>query len=245
MKKIFATVLFVFIAVTSYAQLKGSSIYIGGVIPYNGHTFGAVVGYKYQFALPVEGLGVIINADFSLDGSSQKVIRANQDAYDMVTSSYNFDTEDSKVSLHNPVYFNIPVRAGVNYSYPIKNIRLWAETSFGLNMVFRSNLSYSAYRWYGNEISGQSGERHYYATTKYKPGFAFAWNTGIGVLLKDRYSIGLALQGVGKYKLKSVLSEDYKRYYNSSSGSFVKDTELEKVTVRSSVQFQIRFGFHF
>ena len=49
MKKLFVTLLAITTATCAFAQIKGSSIYIGGVMPYEGHTFGAVIGYKYQF----------------------------------------------------------------------------------------------------------------------------------------------------------------------------------------------------
>ena len=214
-------------------------------MPYEGHTFGAVIGYKYQFDLPVTGLGVILGADLNLDGTSKDVKNLYQENYDIITSEHNFDTEDSEVSIHYPLYFNIPIKAGLNYSYQIKQIRLWAEAAAGMNIAFRSNTNYSAYRWYDNYTSGQSGERHYYMITRYKPGFAFAWNTGIGIMFKDTYSIGINIQGLGKYKVKSVLYEDFKRYYNSSKGSYTEETELEPTNSNSVVQVQIRFGFHF
>lgn len=245
MKNLFITLLAITTATCAFAQIKGSSIYIGGVMPYDGHTFGAVIGYKYQIDLPVPGLGVILGADLTLDGTSKDVKDLNQEAYDRITSEFNFDTDDSEVSIHYPLYFNIPIKAGLNYSYQIKQIRLWVEAAAGMNMAFRSNTNYSACRWYDNEISGQTGERHYYAITKYKPGFAFAWNTGIGIMFKDAYSIGINIQGLGKYKVKSVFNEDFKRYYNSSKGSYTKETELGPTNNNSAALVQIRFGFHF
>lgn len=245
MKKLIITLLAISFATCTFAQIKGSSIYIGGVFPYDGHTFGAVIGYKYQFGLPVTGLGVIIGADLNLDGTSKDVKKLNNEKYDIISSSYNFDTDDSKVSIRYPLYFNVPIKAGLNYSYQIKQIRLWAEAAVGMNMAFRTNQNYSAYRWYNNQTSGQSGERHYYTITKHKPGLAFAWNTGIGIMFKDAYSIGINVQGIGKYKVKPVLYEDYKKYYNSSKGSYTKETELDPIENKSAVQVQIRFGIHF
>ncbi|MCM1177608.1 MAG: hypothetical protein NC308_01950 [Clostridium sp.] len=110
-----------------------------------------------------------------------------------------------------------------------------------MNMAFRSNLNYSAYKY----SEKYSGDRHYYITTKSKPGFAFSWNTGAGVLFKETYSIGVNVQGIGEYEYKSVTIEDYKKYTNSSKGAFVKETENTPNRVKSSALVQIRFGFHF
>ena len=59
MKRSFIIAAFLLITASAVAQVSGSSVYVGIAMPRKASSAGPVLGYKYQYDLPVAGLGVI------------------------------------------------------------------------------------------------------------------------------------------------------------------------------------------
>lgn len=251
MTSIIFAILFVS-CLSSLAQTAGSSIYLGVTMPRDGVSAGPLFGYKFQYDLPITGLGLIATADFTLNMLDKDSRNSAKTAFENWLNLNNYDDEESVVKQRNPVNFAIPLNVGVNYSYPFGRIRVWAESAIGFAPLFSSRQVWKAdkyeYHSYDSDYSDKtitsSGNRHYYDIWKYKPALAFSYKIGIGAMLDNEWSLGLDVSGLSGYKQKSVHKEDCKRYYNSNSGAFVKETE-NKIKAEGSAYVALRIGYHF
>jgi hypothetical protein len=63
-------------------------------------------------------------------------------------------------------------------------------------------------------------------------------------MLDQKYSLGLYVDGVSKYKQKTLHVEDVKPYWNTEKGSYSRDTQGE-IKNKGYAYVSIRFGYHF
>ena len=243
------------ITASAFGQVAGSSVYVGIAMPRKGCSAGPVLGYKYQYDLPVKGLGIIGSADFTLYGMNKDLRQVADKAFDDWKKSFNYDDADAKTRHREPVNFAVPINFGANYHYSFGRIAPWAEAGIGFAPVFTSKQVYKGEKSesvrhestnsHGRPtVSYDSGTRHYYQITKYKPTVAFSWKIALGAILDQKYSVGLSIDGLAKYKQKTVLSEDVKPYWNTNKESYTRKTEGESTT-SGYASVSLRFGYHF
>ena len=254
MKKIFSFAALLLITTSAIAQTEGSSVYLGIAMPRKGYSAGPVIGYKYQYNLPLEGLGLIGAVDFTLNGWNKKTSEISKNTFNGWLSINNYDDADTKTKYSEPTNFAIPINFGVNYSYPFGRIRAWAEAAIGFAPVFTSrqvwkadeheSVSYESTTSKRPHKVTNSGWRHNYQIVKYRPTVAFSWKIALGGMLDQKYSLGLDIDGLSKHRQKTILKEDVKPYWNSEKNSYTRETEGENMT-KGFAYVSLRFGYHF
>jgi hypothetical protein len=178
-------------------------------------SLGFGIGYRASYSFPI-GMGSVapfVGIDIlwnTIDGEwSDKY----SDAY--------FDV---------PTYFNVPLMAGINYTYEEvwDNITPFGEFGVGTDFL-----------WITHEGTGST--TNYFA---YKPTFAFSWMIGAGVYFGKYVSAGLYYYGMGKHTIDytSGTMED-----NSVAATQVMTNDAlgmgrQQRTVGS---LMFRVGFHF
>lgn len=175
------------------------------------------LGFKYQFPIPqIENLRFLIGAEVMWNP-------LNSDAKDCIDEIIETEMgEDVNTTLPN--YLNIPLMAGLNYSFGLtEKVKLYGELGLGLNVRIATKFMFD------NEEDG--------ATIKYDNATSFAYQLGVGVLF-DKVSIGLHWYNLGSVKVKGEVTpwDDY--YGRSESESFTfKELSTSMLT--------LKVGFHF
>lgn len=165
------------------------------------------LGLKYQFSIPqIENLRFLIGAEVMWNP-------LNSDAKDYIEN----EVMEEDVNTALPNYLNIPLMAGLNYSFGLtEKVKLYGELGLGLNIRIVTKFMFG-------------GEE----TVKYHNATSFAYQLGVGVLF-DKVSIGLHWYNLGSVKVKGeVTSWDW-----SESESFTfKELSTSMLT--------LKVGFHF
>lgn len=206
------------------------------------------LGFKYQFSIPqIENLRFLIGAEVMWNP-------LNSDAKDYIdeiieTQKAENQTADyMDVNTTLPNYLNIPLMAGLNYSFGLTDkVKLYGEFGIGLNVRIATKFMLE------NEERGSFWDEYGYyyeyagsseITYKYDNATSFAYQLGVGVLF-DKVSIGLHWYNLGSVKVKgemeqitnvTVYNDD--SYYDSNKESF-KWKEL------STSMLTLKIGFHF
>jgi hypothetical protein len=150
------------------------------------------IGYKYYNPLSAKNLSLVFGLDVFYNG-------LNSDAKDEF-----FDDDDVDYSL--PVYLNIPVTVGLNYTHPLNDaIGLYGEFALGANFSKITN--------YAEE---EDDEEMSYA---FDPAFTFCYGLEAGVFINKKFSIGLRYSQLGSNKFK------YKWEYSDGQGNDDDDDE--------------------
>ena len=204
------------------------------------------LGFKYQFSIPqIEHLRFLIGAEVMWNP-------LNSDAKDYIdeiieTQKAENQTADyMDVNTTLPNYLNIPLMAGLNYSFGLtEKVKLYGELGLGLNIRIATKFMLE------NEERGSIYDEYYYydyagraeVTFKYDNATSFAYQLGVGVLF-DKVSIGLHWYNLGSVKVKGKMTSstsityDYDNYYDSYSESFTwKELSTSMLT--------LKVGFHF
>lgn len=153
------------------------------------------VGLKLKFDIhSVSGLGVVVGADFFYNGMNSDV----KDASD--------DDENGDITL--PKYLNIPVMVGLNYEHAISSsCKLYGEVALGLNFRIITDITVE-----GFAQSNYDGSMYpYELTIDYDRATSFGFQLGAGIVVNDRYSLGLHyyILGSSKIKAESVFESEY------------------------------------
>ena len=191
-----------------------------------GAGMGFNLGMKMHFPIQsIKGLSVVATADFFYNGPNSDVKDFRDDMVDdMLTYRDDY-------TLTLPKYINVPIMVGANYKYGVsKTAQLWGEGTLGLNIGKITALSINA-------VDGNSEgnlKRSYTSNT------SFAFQIGAGVILSNKFSIGVHYYALGGQKVEGKWAEE------EIFGGTV-DTEDGKFTFRTinpSI-FAIKVGFHF
>ena len=189
-----------------------------------GAGMGFTAGLKLKFGTSLKGLGVIMTVDGIYNGLNSDV----KDWFEDLESSWE---KEGDVTMKTPKYINVPLMAGVNYSYDINpKIGIYGEAGLGANLRYITNLFL--------EVKDSGWKES--ITIKYDPAFTLAYQLGAGVEINKNTTVGINVYNLGAGKVTGKITE--KESYNGSSDS---DSERFKYKRVTPTMVMLRVGFKF
>ncbi|MDD4848358.1 MAG: hypothetical protein PHR53_06315 [Bacteroidales bacterium] len=217
----------------------------------SGARIGLDVGLKYRFKIHKKwqafvGANLIWNP---VKKSFQEEIENNISLF----------TEDYKV--RSGQYFQIPVMAGVNYTYnPSDEFGIFVDAGCGVNIVQRSPFEVN--RTLKNNLL-QTKAYDVNIKSTYKTLYNFAFQAGIGAVVKNRYMIAVHYYGLGNMrsegttkidgldKIANDLNENILQTFpflagtNENPDKWDKSVDFKSDTKRFSQAISFTFGIRF
>ncbi len=152
----------------------------------SGAEIGFNIGCKSLFPLNNKNLGIFIGADLNYN-SLKKGVK------DDVKES--FENLGINTSITYFKYINVPVIAGLNYTYKANDqLSMFGDLGLGADFFKVTDMTIKA-----------SGEKFNF---NYKTSAQFAYKIGYGLLLHDRYSVELNYNGLGKHTVEGKMKHD-------------------------------------
>jgi opacity protein-like surface antigen len=161
-------------------------------------TTGLTIGAKYFYTVSnTKGLSLTLGVDILQNGISQDFKDNLQQSMNETLSSLYGSTMGEIYKAHSSIkymnYINVPVIAGLNYKLDVdKKVALFGDAGLGFNFSNITNLVMEV------SYAGQSQT----AKVKFDPQTKFAIQLGGGILIQDKYSIGLHYNQLGCYKFR-------------------------------------------
>lgn len=188
---------------------------------------GFYLGYKFLSPLGSKELfwtfnaGIMyndLNSDFQAD--TEEELRGSD--------YYSADLESSFSK-----YLNIPILVGLQYEKVISsNTKLYGEVGIGINYLKLTDMSFS---W---DFYDSGSTYDFDLSMSFKPSIQLGYKLGGGILINDKYAIGLSYMGLGSHKLKYVISA-------SIDGDSEESDELRFDEALSISSFNITLGYRF
>ena len=170
---------------------------------------GLYLGYKYM--KPINSNGLYWMADIGL-------------MFNPMQKFFREDLKDvSEGDLKIPKYFNVPVTGGIHYERPVSNLRLFGEAGLGVNMLYITKL--------------ETGNRDLTYTIKHKPSLKLAFRIGAGVVLKEKYTIGLNYFALGAHRarIEGIVEFDGER--ETERDRFNRSLSVSTLNILSGFRF--------
>ena len=189
---------------------------------------GANIGVKAKYNISgLKGLGIIATADVLFNTAADFDIKEVYEGRNIL-SEYLYST-----------YINIPVMVGANYNYAINDkVSIWGEAAVGANLRIITSDIFDDKRSYGMDIID-------YTEINYDNCFTLGFQAGLGVMLKNKYSIGLHYYNLGN----KAVTEKYTEIidFTNASGHHYANIINEPRTKPplKTTMLLIRFGYHF
>jgi opacity protein-like surface antigen len=147
---------------------------------------GLNVGVKYVYLLNDKGLGLYFGADFNYNG-------LQRDVREDIEDELQFGSSNVDITFYK--YINVPVTTGVQYRVKVNDkISLFGDVGVGLDFLKITNLTMKV----DNEEAGAS----------FKSSTELAYKIGGGILINDKFMVGLHHNGLGDHSVKSQLKYD-------------------------------------
>lgn len=191
-----AIVITIFLAGNVYSQ-GGFSVHAGPAFPLSdfgdddlfndddagGAGVGINLGGKYIYKLNDKGLGLYLDVDFILNG---------------LKSSVKDDIEDdmgSGMDITYMKYINVPITAGLHYAFNAnEKFALFADLGIGADFLKVTKMTL--------EEDNEELAINYDLSTQ------LAYKFGVGLLISDKYLIGLHYNGLGKHDMEGEIEYD-------------------------------------
>lgn len=174
-----------------------------------GASVGLNLGCKYIYELNNKGLGLFLGADFNLNGlkSSEKdQIKGEGEIND------NIDIKYYK-------YINVPIIGGLNYTFKAnEQVALFVDLGIGADFFKVTNMTM--------ESANEEWEIKFHLSSR------LAYKFGGGLLIQDKYIIGLNYNVLGKHDAKAEIE------YN---GDTLDPEDFEKKVDILTLTFGIKF----
>ncbi len=189
---------------------------------------GANIGVKAKYNISgLKGLGIIATADVLFNTAADFYIKEVDEDEDYLTEYFY------------SAYINIPVMVGANYNYAINDkVSIWGEAAIGANLRIITSDIFDDKRSYGMDIID-------YTEINYDNCFTLGFQAGLGVKLKNKYSIGLHYYNLGN----KAVTEKYTEIidFTNASGHHYANIINEPRTKPplKTTMLLIRFGYHF
>lgn len=195
-------------AVTADA-ITGSHVPLTRTDAGKGAAFGFGAGYRasYRFDIGMGEVSPFLSGDFFFN-------MIKSDLRDEYATAY----------MDAPMYFNIPILAGISYNYDELNTRFpiipFGEFGVGADIFM---------------ITSEGANNN---TFSYKPSTTVAWMVGAGVYLGNYVSVGAYYYGLGKHPI------DYtQKTLDNNAVAALQNTTMER-QLRNLGTLAIRVGFH-
>ncbi|MGM9810002.1 MAG: hypothetical protein ACI30J_03930 [Paludibacteraceae bacterium] len=240
-----------------FAQKSEFAVYGGGAFPVGkwadaGASSGFDVGFKYQYNLPVKGLGVFGTFDVIFNGLTK-------DAKNIYNNINDVDKYDTYKRI-TPKTLNFPIMAGVNYRWDFNDkVGIWAETALGVNICKTTN-----YRFRGTIESETVSSKYYYSYDKINRSTIIetkayancAYQLGVGAIFWQHMSVGVhfyVFGGADKIETETYETTTHDSRYRIGKDSQEKhsvktdksESEFASQDVVNSPFFCIRLGYVF
>lgn len=197
---------------------------------YGGANLGFNVGFKFVNHTKAEGLGFM----FTVDGMFN-MLKNNIKAEDFVPY-YVPEIEGIAINVKNPKYLNLPIMAGLNYSFRFnRNFGAFVEAGAGVNARFITPCKITAYD-YTLELKPD-----YTFKSSYTAKFCFTYQVGLGFTIKDAIYLGINYFNLGS---ATVEGSTEKLLKTTASAPVVGETETFKYGQLATRMFVIRLGIH-
>jgi len=174
---------------------------------------GVYVGYKLLNPLKADGLFTTFSIGVMYNGLQTDF----KDEWE--------DEMEDDMELKLPSYVNIPVLVGLQYEKSLSTgLSLFGEAGIGANVLQITKFT----------LSDDSNE----SKTTFKPSFALGYKFGGGIVLNNKYSLGLTYLGLGSHKVKYEES-----FESDEDGSDSEDGKFEKALPISSLNITLGIRF--
>jgi hypothetical protein len=173
---------------TFSSSFSGFQLHGGVFLPQGDFDDVAATGYNLGFKVykpisSVDGLSWFVGADALYNGLDKDFKKALVEE----TKIEDFD------SYTLPVFLNVPITGGVNYAYKINNkLSIYGEVAAGLNFSKFTDISTS--------------DSDKTSSIKFNIATSFSYGSEVGVLLSNKYTIGIRYYNLGSYKYKEKSS---------------------------------------
>ena len=140
---------------------------------------GLNIGGKYTFKLNDKGLGLYLGADFNYNG----------------LKSSELDDMGADIDITYFKYINVPITAGLNFTFKANDqVSLFGDLGLGADFFKVTNMTM--------EADNEELEFNYKLSTQ------LAYKIGGGLLIQDKYIIGLHYNGLGEHNVKGEMKYD-------------------------------------
>lgn len=162
--------------------------------PFNnagGARIGFDIGGTYIHKIQQKDFSVFLSTDFIYNGLSL-------DAKDIFESSIRAEIgQSSNLDITFFKYINLPIITGMRYTYNLKDKAvLFGDVGLGANFLSVSDMN----------IIYDNGNEEVEIT--YDQSTQFAFKLQAGVLIRDKYTLGLNYLNLGSHRIESELTED-------------------------------------
>lgn len=128
------------------------------------------------------------------------------------------EMEDFDVDYTLPTYFNIPILAGLQYEKSLSDgFSLYGDAGVGLNILYITDLSYST--------------DNYEISETYDPSLKLGFKIGAGIVLQDKFTIGVNYMNLGKHKVEYEWEEKIYNSKNHDKDKFDKALSISSLNI--------------
>ena len=136
--------------------------------------------------------------------------------------------EDADWDYRLPFYLNAPITAGINYAYPINNTySIYGELAAGVNISKYVGISYK----------GEPERYNAPYKDKWDIGIGFTYGLEAGVLINNKYTIGLKYMNLGAYKYKGETVSEFDEKTEKEKNSFLKELPISGISITAGILF--------
>ncbi len=198
------------------------------------------VGMQYKLNFPsLKGFGVTLGADFIYNGANRNIRSFKNEMFDeLETACIKEGIKNYDYSLTLPQYINVPVLAGINYTYGVNDaFGIFVEGSCGADIRMITDLVEDL------NIASYSQT----ITLEYATSVNFAFQFGVGFMVMDYFSMGGYYSGLGSDNVKINALEKYDDPQNIFNTNTHDSVTAHRRTNRelSTNLWQLRIGYSF
>jgi Outer membrane protein beta-barrel domain len=188
---------------------------------------GFYIGYKLLAPIDAKGLFWTFSAGIMYNSLNSDL---TEDIEDNIKEDNSYE---GNLETNFTKYINIPVMVGLQYETILSSsTKLFGEVGLGLNILKLTNMSMSY-----DVLENNNNTYEYESNTSFDPSFKLGYKIGGGLVIKDKYTIGLIYMGLGSHKVKYEGEEIW-----DGEKEKYKDKFEEALSISS---LNLTFGFRF
>lgn len=174
------------------------------------------LGLKSYTPLKINGLSLFYGADLLYNPMSK-------DFQDYIEENISSNTD---IEIKYPKYINIPIIIGLNQKFELKNdLSIYGEAGIGLNFSKVTDLVM------------ESKAMNVSSTLSFDPMFNLCFSIGGGLIIQNKYTIGLNYKPLGSYKMKYKQEFDNDGDVTTDTGKFNDALDIKAITFSVGLLF--------